>query len=210
MNGQSSLKKNKKYIYLISPIKIKDKDFFVDLEKIFKTKKIAFFQLRLKKETPKKIIALGKKIRKLCRKYAVKLIINDFPKLTKIIDADGCHIGQSDISLIDARKMLKNKIIGVTCHNSKRLIKKASAEGADYIAIGAFYQSITKKVRYKAKIKLLNEAKSITKIPIVAIGGIKFSNYKKLLLNNAHFLAISSYIWENKKLNPIEALRKLK
>ena len=169
MNGQSSLKKNKKYIYLISPIKIKDKDFFVDLEKIFKTKKIAFFQLRLKKETPKKIIALGKKIRKLCRKYAVKLIINDFPKLTKIINADGCHIGQSDMSLIDARKMLKNKIIGVTCHNSKRLIKKASAEGADYIAIGAFYQSITKKVRYKAKIKLLNEAKSITKIPIVAI-----------------------------------------
>ena len=210
MNGQSSLKKNKKYIYLISPIKIKDKDFFVDLEKIFKTKKIAFFQLRLKKETPKKIIALGKKIRKLCRKYGVKLIINDFPKLTKIIDADGCHIGQSDISLIDARKMLKNKIIGVTCHNSKRLIKKASAEGADYIAIGAFYQSITKKVRYKAKIKLLNEAKSITKIPIVAIGGIKFSNYKKLLLNNAHFLAISSYIWNNKKLNPIEALGRLK
>ena len=204
------MKKNKKYIYLISPIKIKDKDFFVDLEKIFKTKKIAFFQLRLKKETPKKIIALGKKIRKLCRKYGVKLIINDFPKLTKIIDADGCHIGQSDISLIDARKMLKNKIIGVTCHNSKRLIKKASAEGADYIAIGAFYQSITKKVRYKAKIKLLNEAKSITKIPIVAIGGIKFSNYKKLLLNNAHFLAISSYIWKNKKLNPIEALRRLK
>ena len=210
MNGQSSLKKNKKYIYLISPIKIKDKDFLVDLEKIFKTKKIAFFQLRLKKETPKKIIALGKKIRKLCRKYAVKLIINDFPKLTKIIDADGCHIGQSDMSLIDARKMLKNKIIGVTCHNSKRLIKKASAEGADYIAIGAFYQSITKKVRYKAKIKLLNEAKSITKIPIVAIGGIKFSNYKKLLLNNAHFLAISSYIWNNKKLNPIEALGRLK
>ena len=210
MNGQSSLKKNKRYIYLISPIKIKDKDFFVDLEKIFKTKKIAFFQLRLKKETPKKIIALGKKIRKLCRKYGVKLIINDFPKLTKIINADGCHIGQSDMSLIDARKMLKNKIIGVTCHNSKRLIKKASAEGADYIAIGAFYQSITKKVRYKAKIKLLNEAKSITKIPIVAIGGIKFSNYKKLLLNNAHFLAISSYIWKNKKLNPIEALRRLK
>ena len=204
------MKKNKRYIYLISPIKIKDKDFFVDLEKIFKTKKIAFFQLRLKKETPKKIIALGKKIRKLCRKYGVKLIINDFPKLTKIINADGCHIGQSDMSLIDARKMLKNKIIGVTCHNSKRLIKKASAEGADYIAIGAFYQSITKKVRYKAKIKLLNEAKSITKIPIVAIGGIKFSNYKKLLLNNAHFLAISSYIWKNKKLNPIEALRRLK
>ncbi len=204
------MKKNKRYIYLISPIKIKDKDFLVDLEKIFKTKKIAFFQLRLKKETPKKIIALGKKIRKLCRKYGVKLIINDFPKLTKIINADGCHIGQSDMSLIDARKMLKNKIIGVTCHNSKRLIKKASAEGADYIAIGAFYQSITKKVRYKAKIKLLNEAKSITKIPIVAIGGIKFSNYKKLLLNNAHFLAISSYIWKNKKLNPIEALRRLK
>ena len=68
----------------------------------------------------------------------------------------------------------------------------------------------TKKVKYKASIKILNWAKKTTNIPIVAIGGIKFENYKKLLLNKANFLAISSYIWNNKKYKPLEAINKLK
>ena len=106
-----------------------------------------------------------------------------------------------------ARKKLKNKIIGVTCHNSIKLVNKAIREGADYIAIGAFNSSKTKKVKFKATIKQLKKAKKITKIPIVAIGGIKFSNYKKLLLNKANFLAISGYIWNNNKLNPVESIK---
>ena len=106
--------------------------------------------------------------------------------------------------------ILKNKIIGVTCHNSKKLIKKAVIDKADYIALGAFYSTKTKKVKYRAKIKLIKEAKKITNIPIVVIGGIKLSNYKKLLLNKANFLAISSYIWNNKKYKPLEAIKKLK
>ena len=87
---------------------------------------------------------------------------------------------------------------------------KAIANGSDYIALGAFYSTKTKRVKHKAKIELLKEVKKVTKIPIVAVGGIKFNNYKKLLLNKAKFLAISSYIWENKKLNPIEAIKRLK
>ena len=130
--------------------------------------------------------------------------------VAKKIGADGCHIGQNDGSIKNARLILKNKIIGITCHNSIKLIKKASKEGADYIAIGAFYSSKTKKVKYKAPKKLLIDAKKITKIPLVAIGGINSKNYKKLLLNKANFLAISGYIWNNKKLKPIEAIRKLK
>ena len=105
---------------------------------------------------------------------------------------------------------MKKKIIGVTCHNSKRLIKKAAIDKADYIALGAFYSTKTKKVKYRAKIKLIKEAKKITKIPIVAIGGINLRNYKKLLLIKANFLAISSYIWNNKRLAPAEAIRKIK
>ena len=100
--------------------------------------------------------------------------------------------------------------LGITCHNSKKLIKKAINDKADYIAIGAFFSSKTKKVRFKADIKLLKYAKKITKIPIIVIGGIKLNNYKKLLLNKANFLAISGYVWNNKKLKPIEAIRKLK
>ena len=79
-----------------------------------------------------------------------------------------------------------------------------------YIAIGAFFKSETKKIKYRASISLLKYAKSITKIPIVVIGGINNKNYKKLLLNNANFLAISSYIWNNKKYKPHEVIKKFK
>ena len=204
------MKKIKKFIYLISPIKIKNKKFLEDLNLVFKTNKISFFQLRLKKETSKKIINIGKKIKKLCKKNRVKLIINDNPILAKKINADGCHIGQSDSTVFNARKIINKKIIGVTCHNSKKLIKKAIENKVSYIALGGFYSSKTKKIKFKANTKLLKAAKKMTKIPIVAIGGINSNNYKKLLLNKANFLAISSYIWRNKKLTPVEAIRKLK
>ena len=204
------MKKTKKFIYLISPNKIKNNQFYSDLIFVFKSKKISFFQLRLKKERPKKIINIGKKIKKICKRFNVKLIINDNPFLAKKINADGCHIGQSDSTVLAARKILKNKIVGVTCHNSKKLIKKAMIDKVDYIALGAFYSTKTKKVKYRAKIKLIKEAKKITKIPIVAIGGINLNNYKKLLLIKANFLAISSYVWNNKKYKPLEAIKKLK
>ena len=201
---------NKKFIYLISPNIINNYIFFKHLEEIFKTKKISFFQLRLKKTSKKKILAIGKKVKKICSKNKVKFIINDDPFLTKEIGADGCHIGQKDISIKIARKLLKRKIIGVTCHNSKKLIRKAIDDKADYIAIGAFFSSQTKKIKFKANIELLKYAKKITKIPIIAIGGIKFSNYKKLLLNKANFLAISGYVWNNKNYKPKQAIEKLK
>ena len=213
MSGQKKLRKSKinnKFIYLISPNKIKNKNFYIELKKIFRLNKVVFFQLRMKKESKKNKIIIGKKIQRICKKYKVKFIINDNPLLTKKLNADGCHLGQKDINIIKARKILKNKIIGITCHNSIKLVKKAILDKANYIAIGAFYSSKTKKVKHRANIKILNLAKKITNIPIVAIGGINSNNYKKLLLNKANFLAISGYIWNNKKYKPIEALEKLK
>ncbi len=114
------------------------------------------------------------------------------------------------MNILEARKILKNKIIGITCHNSINLVKQAIKRQPNYIALGAFYSSKTKKVKFKANMQILKYAKTMTKIPIVAIGGIKSNNYKKLLLNKANFLAISGYIWNNKKLKPIEAINKLK
>ena len=114
------------------------------------------------------------------------------------------------MSILEARKLIGNKIIGVTCHNSIRLAKIAVKNKADYIALGAFNNSKTKKIKYTASSNLIKKVKKITKIPVVAIGGINSDNYKKLLLNKANFLAISGYIWNNKKLKPIEAIRKLK
>ena len=211
-NGQKNLrenKKNKRFIYLISPNKIKNEEFYIKLNQVLSSKKVNFFQLRLKKESLKNKIYIGKKIKKICKKNQVKLIINDDPIIAKKINADGCHLGQNDMDILKARKILKNKIIGITCHNSINLAKKAIEGGANYLAFGAFYSSNTKKIKYKTSLKILSLAKKLTNTPVVAIGGIKDTNYKKLLLNKANFLAISGYIWSNKKLNPIEAINKL-
>ncbi len=199
----------RKFLYLISPPKI-NKIFYRNLSEILNQKKISFFQLRLKRDSFKKKLLIGKKIKKICKKYNVKFIINDDVNLAKKLNADGCHLGQNDMSILEARKIIRNKIIGITCHNSIKLANTALKNKADYLAFGAFYSSKTKKVKYKASINLLKRVRKITKNPIVAIGGINSNNYKKLLLNKANFLAISGYIWNNKKLKPIEAIKKIK
>ena len=201
---------NKRFIYLISPKKIKNNFFYYELNKILKTKKVSFFQLRLKNQSLKNKITVGKKVLKICKKYRVKFIVNDDPFLAKKLMANGCHLGQKDMNYKNARKLLGKKIIGITCHNSKKLIKNAIKNKASYIALGAFFSTKTKQIKYKASLKILNWTKKTTNIPVVAIGGIKFDNYKKLLLNKANFLAISGYIWNNKKYKPIEAIKKLK
>ena len=202
----SNLKK--KFIYLISPNKIYP-NFYSDLDRVLSLKKTEFFQLRLKKTSEKKIELIGKKIKKICKKYKVKFLINDDPYLAKKLNADGCHLGQKDTDILTARKILGKKIIGITCHNSISLAKKALDQKANYLAFGAFYSSKTKKVKYKANVSVLKKIKKITNKPIVAIGGINNKNYKNLLLNNANFLAISGYIFNNKKLKPIKAMEKL-
>ena len=198
----------KKFIYLISPNKI-DNSFYSDLINVLKQKKVSFFQLRLKKESFKKKLRIGRRIKKICKKFDVRFIVNDNVLLAKKLHADGCHLGQKDMNLIEAKKIIKKKIIGIPCHNSIKLAKIAMKNKADYLAFGAFYNSKTKKTKFKAKLDLLKKIKKITKIPIVAIGGINSQNYKKLLLNKANFLAISDYIWNN-KLKPEDAIKKLK
>ena len=200
----------KKFVYLISPNRINNNNFYKQLEGLFKTKKISFFQLRFKSEKIINKLIIGKKISKICKKYNVKFIVNDNPILANKLNSDGCHLGQKDMKILEAQKILKNKIVGITCHNSLNLVKQAIKNKANYIAIGAFNPSKTKKVKFKANIKLLKVVKKITNIPIVAIGGINHTNYKNLLLNKANFLAISGYIWKNKKYKPVEAIKKLK
>ena len=200
----------KKFIYLVSPNKITNNNFYDDLGKVFKSNKISFFQLRLKNTIVKSKFLIGKKVKKICKKFNVKFLINDDPFLAKKLNADGCHLGQKDMNINEARKILKNKIIGITCHNSIKLAKIAIDNNADYIAFGAFNDSKTKRGRCKAKINILLSIKKMTNIPVVAIGGINSKNYKKLLLNKANFLAISGYIWNNKKYKPSEAIEKIK
>ena len=199
----------KQFIYLISPNKIYP-EFYYDLNQVLRTGKVALFQLRLKKYSLKQKIVIGKKIQQICKKNNIKFLVNDDPILSKTLNTDGCHLDQKNMDIKNARKIIGKKIIGVTCHNSIKLAKAAIKENADYIAFGAFFSTTTKKVKFKADIKILNKIKKLTKIPIVAIGGINFDNYKKLLLNNANLLAISGYVWNNKKYKPLETIEKLK
>ena len=166
--------------------------------------------MRLKKYSIKQKLSIGGKIQKICKYYKVKFIVNDDPLLAKKLNADGCHLGQNDMHISKARKIVGNKIIGITCHNSIKLAKDAIKFKADYLAFGAFNRTKTKKTKYHANTKILNQVAEITNIPIVAIGGINSVNYKNLLLNKANFLAISSYIWNNKKYKPKQAIGNLK
>ena len=201
----------KKYIYLISPQSIRGKNFYYQLNQVLKTNKVKYFQLRLKKTPTLNLIKIGKKVKKITKKNKVKLLINDNPFIAKMVNADGCHIGQKDIDFNNCRKILgKKKIIGMTCHNSKKLALNAKKFGADYIAFGTFFKSLTKKTAFKANLEILHWAKKKINMPTVAIGGINNSNYKKILSNKADFIACSNYVWGNKKLDPVRAINKFK
>ena len=199
----------KKLVYLISPNKI-NSNFYSDLDKVLAYKNVGFFQLRLKNVKRIKLLKITNKINKITSRHKVKLIINDNFNLASKINVDGCHLGQLDGSFKIARKKLKNKILGITCHNSKTLAKTAIKNKADYIAFGSFFKSKLKPKAKKANINILNWAKKNISKPIIVIGGINNLNYKKLINAGAKYIAISSYIWDNPKLKPELAIRKFK
>ena len=199
----------KRLVYLISPNKI-NQSFYASLDKVLSLKNVKFFQLRVKNVSQKKILLISKKVKKITTKHKVKFIINDYFSLASKIKADGCHMGQLDGSLTVARQKLKNKILGVTCHNSKVLAKIALKNKANYIALGSFYKSKLKPKAKKAELSVLRWAKKNIKKPIVVIGGIDNLNYKKLVKAGANYIALSSYIWDNPNLKPEIAIRKFK
>ena len=205
----SSLNTLNRFIYLISPQEI-DKNFYRKLDKVLSNGNVKFFQLRLKRARKNSFLKIARKIKKITQKHRVKFIINDNYILALKINADGCHMGQLDGSISNARKKLKKKLLGVTCHNSKVFAEKAILYKADYIAFGSFYKSKLKQNAKRANIDILKWAKSNMKKPIIAIGGVNNHNYKKLIKAGANYIAISSYIWDNPKLKPELAIKKFK
>ena len=199
----------KKLVYLISPNRI-DKFFYNKLENVLSYGNVKFFQLRLKNTKKNKVLLIAKKVKQITKKQKVKLIINDDYNLAIKIGADGCHLGQFDGSIKKVKKKIKNKILGITCHNSVKLALEAVKYNANYLAFGSFYKSKLKPNAKKADFKILKWAKKNIKIPIVVIGGINNLNYKKLIKSGAKYIAISSFIWDNPKLKPELAIRKFK
>ena len=199
----------KRFVYLISPNKIY-LNFYEDLEKVLSSKRVFFFQLRLKNKSRNLIVKIAKKIKKITKRNKVKFIINDDSRLAKEVGADGCHIGQLDNTMSSARKDIGGKTIGVTCHNSKELALRAYKNKADYLAFGSFFKSRLKPNAKKADLKILFWAKKNIKKPIVVIGGITDKNYKKLIKAGANYIAISTFIWNNPILKPEVAIKKFK
>ena len=194
---------------MISPNEIK-KQFYDDLNKVLSYGNVKFFQLRLKNIKKDNLINIAKKIRKITFRHKVKLIINDNFNLVSKIKADGCHMGQIDGSIKIAKKKLKNKILGITCHDSIELAKEAVKQKVNYVAFGSFFKSKLKPGAKKADPKIMIEVKKKIKRPIVVIGGINNLNYKKFIKLGAKYIAISSFIWDNPKLKPEIAIKKFK
>ena len=198
-----------KFVYLISPNEINEY-FYDNLDKVLSYGNVKFFQLRLKKIKRDNLLKIAKKIRKITYNHKVKFIINDNYNLVSKTKADGCHIGQLDGSIKIARKKLKKKILGVTCHDSITLAKRAIKFKANYLAFGSFFKSKLKPNAKKANMRILKQAKKKFNQPIVVIGGINNLNYKKLINLGAKYIAISSFIWDNPKLKPELAIKKFK
>jgi thiamine-phosphate pyrophosphorylase len=131
----------------------------------------------------------------LCRDFGVPLIINDDVELAAAIGADGVHLGEHDGDIAAARTRLgADAIIGVSCYDSLDRARRLAAEGADYLAFGAFFASPTKPLARRASVDLLREAKAF-RLPLVAIGGITPDNAQPLIDAGADFVAAVSGVF---------------
>lgn len=143
----------------------------------------------------------AKLLLQLCREYGIPLIINDHLDLAIEIDADGLHAGQDDISVTQARNQFgQDKIIGASCYNNLDLAVQAEKEGADYVAFGAFFSSLTKPNTISVTMDLVDQAKKRISLPIVAIGGIKLANARTVIQGGCAAVAVCNDLFHTENI----------
>ena len=136
-------------------------------------------------------VAIGYELLEICQQYQVPLLINDDLEFCAEIGAQGVHLGQRDGDCRSARaKLGPDAIIGITCHDSLTLAQTAAADGADYVAFGRFFPSVTKPEATPAALDILTGARTQLDIPLVAIGGINADNGGSLIEAGADMLAV--------------------
>jgi thiamine-phosphate pyrophosphorylase len=184
-------------LYLITPPSITDVDLFAGpLAGAFSAGDVAALQVRLKDRPEAEIEALVRRIQPLCETHDVALILNDDPRLAARLGCDGVHIGQSDGPYAEARRLMgKDRIVGVTCHDSRHLAMEAAEAGADYVAFGAFFPTATKDASTRAEPEIIEIWQETMQTPCVAIGGITVENCDALIEAGADFLAVSAGVW---------------
>lgn len=193
-------------LYLISPPRVEGEEFTGALKEALAGGDIAAFQLRLKDATDAEIRRVGAVLKPMVQGVGAAFIVNDRPDLAAALDADGVHIGQDDASYGEARKLLgRDKIVGVTAHNSRHLAMVAAEAGADYVAFGAFHPTDTKDPQHWADPEILEIWQQTMETPCVAIGGITVDNAEPLVRAGADFLAVSGGVWNHPR-GPREAV----
>ena len=183
-------------LYLITPPQIDLTDFCEDLRCALGEGPVGALQLRLKNSDDDSICRATDVLLPVTHDHNVPLIMNDRADLAVKTGCDGVHIGQQDDTCTGARKTVgDNRIVGVTCHDSRHLAMIAGEQGADYVAFGAFFPTTTKDAQFRADIETLEIWHETMQVPAVAIGGITLANCRPLVEAGADFLAVVSGVW---------------
>lgn len=195
-------------LYLITPPSIPDLDRFAEaLEQAFGAGDVAALQIRLKPADDATVVAAVHKLSPIARRHEVAVLLNDRPDLARSTGCDGVHIGQQDVSLAEARRIMgTDAMIGVTCHDDRELAWNAAEAGADYVAFGAFYPTETKTTTHRPDLELLTVWQETVEVPCVAIGGITVETAAEVAEAGADFIAVSSGVWDYPS-GPAEAVR---
>ena len=195
-------------LYLITPPALDPDRFAKELEEALAGGDVASLQLRLKDCDDDTVRRATRVLKPIAQGRGVAFIMNDRPDLAAELDCDGVHVGEEDAPYTEARRLLgPNRIVGVTCGASRDRAITAAEAGADYVAFGAFFSSMTKtSTKYRATPELLSDWAETTVVPCCAIGGITQQNCGPLVEAGADFLAVISSIWSHPK-GPRAAVR---
>jgi thiamine-phosphate pyrophosphorylase len=185
-------------LYLITPPQLVPAAFADELARALDAGDVACVQLRLKDVDDDAIRRTADALRPVAQERGVAFLMNDRPDLALETGCDGVHVGQQDASYAEARRLLgAERIVGVTCHESRHLAMEAAEAGADYVAFGAFFPSSTKEAKHRADPEILRWWSELMTVPSVAIGGITPENCAPLVAAGADFLAVISAVWNH-------------
>ncbi len=185
-------------LYLITPPELVLDRFADALAEALDAGDVACVQLRLKGADDDAIRRTAEALRPVAQQRGVAFLMNDRPDLALAAECDGVHVGQQDASYAEARRLLgPDRIVGVTCHQSRHLALEAAEAGADYVAFGAFFPSGTKDAPQRADPEVLHWWSEIMTVPSVAIGGITPQNCAPLVAAGADFLAVIAAVWNH-------------
>jgi thiamine-phosphate pyrophosphorylase len=187
-------------LYLITPPTLDAERFANELEEALAGGDVASLQLRLKEVDDDTVRRAARVLKPVAQNRGVAFIMNDRPDLAAELDCDGVHVGEEDAPYPEARRLLgPDHIVGVTCGASRHRAIAAAEAGADYVAFGAFFPSMTKAAKHHADPELLRDWSETTVVPCCAIGGITQENCGPLVEAGADFLAVIGAIWSYPK-----------